>query len=210
VDIAIVSFPLERLVEPEIYGYFMLDESPKVPLRVVCHAIPPSAMDPISALSLASNVIAFVDFGCKVVSQTRQIYKSVNGTLSDKVFVQALTDDLVALTTNLGQFSPERDFEEHDGYLPEDSLALDDLCRRCHLIAADLLAKLERVKVKDGSAHRNWQSFKTALRATWGREEMDMLANQLSEIRSEIEFRVLVNFRLLCFFQLGIGHTKIC
>jgi hypothetical protein len=167
-------------------------------------------MDPISALSLASNVIAFVDFGCKVVSQTRQIYKSVNGTLSDKVFIEALTDDLVALATNLEQSSPNTDSEKYDGYLSEDSVALGDLCRRCKLIAADLLSKLERVKVKDGSANRNWQSFKTALRATLGREEMDRLASQLSEIRSEIEFRVLLNFRLLCSCQLGNGHAKIC
>ncbi|EPE30296.1 P-loop containing nucleoside triphosphate hydrolase [Glarea lozoyensis ATCC 20868] len=76
-----------------------------------------------------------------------------------------------------------------------DDLAVIDLCRKCRGIAAELLTRLNRVKVREGSTHRNWQSFKTALRATWGREEMDTLANQLSEIRSEIEFRVLLNFR---------------
>jgi hypothetical protein len=163
------------------------------------HLVVYGTMDPISALSLASNVIAFVDFGCKVLSQTRQIYKSVNGTLSDNVFVGSLTDDLLALTTNLENSMSSK---SSNGYLDEssgDDLAVTDLCRKCRSIAAELLTRLNKVKVKEGSTHRNWQSFKTALRATWGREEMDTLANQLSEIRSEIEFRVLLNFRSLYF-----------
>ena len=163
-------------------------------------------MDPVSALSRASNVIAFVDFGCKVVSQTRQIYKSVNGTLSDKVFIETLTQDLLALTTNLEISMSNKDLDGYDDCNFDDNLALVDLCQKCQTISNELLNQLSRVKVKDGSAHRNWQSFKTALRATWGREEMETLADQLSEIRSEIEFRVLVNFRSSYYPALWCLH----
>jgi hypothetical protein len=41
-------------------------------------------MDPLTALSLAGSIIQFVDFGCKLVSQTRAKYvalSSVGGEL---------------------------------------------------------------------------------------------------------------------------------
>jgi hypothetical protein len=58
-------------------------------------------MDPLSAVSIASNVIQFVDFACKLVSGSRQLHKSLDGVLSDKVIVEVLADDLESLSTNL-------------------------------------------------------------------------------------------------------------
>jgi len=36
-------------------------------------------MDPFSAIGLAGNIVQFVDFGCKLFSQTREIYSSATG-----------------------------------------------------------------------------------------------------------------------------------
>ncbi|KAF4637877.1 hypothetical protein G7Y89_g222 [Cudoniella acicularis] len=155
-------------------------------------------MDPISALSLASNVIQFVDFGCKLISHSRQLYKSIDGALSDKVLVEFLALDLDSLTTNLHKSLRENQPVDAKGYTEEysdDDLALDDLCRRCHFIVKKLISRLDRLKVQGSSSHRNWESFKKALRASWSREEMDSLAAQLNDVRSEIEFRVLMSFR---------------
>ena len=159
-------------------------------------------MDPVSALSLASNVIAFVDFSCKLVSQSRQIYRSVNGALSDKVIVESLAQDLVSLTTNLQKSLQEKGphaFETFEEFYSGDDLALEDLCRRCRNIAGQLLDSLNKLKVREGSTHRSWESFKKALRATWNHEEMKLLADQLAEVRSEIEFRVLITFRYISY-----------
>jgi len=153
-------------------------------------------MDPLSALSIASSVIQFVDFGCKLVSHSRQLYKSLDGVLSDKIIVEALAHDLESLSMNL-----RNSLRENQSVGPtkqvysEDDAALDELCRRCHGIAEKLLSKLDKLKVQGTSSHRNWESFKKALRSSWSHEEIDSLAAQLQEVRSEIEFRVLISFR---------------
>lgn len=157
-------------------------------------------MDPISAVSLASNVIQFVDFGCKLVSQSRQLYKSAdaNATLSDKIHVEVITLDLISLTTNIHASLPQTssdDLAEEKGTSWDDEMALVDLSERCQGIAQCLLLQLNKLKVRSGSAHKSWEAFKAALRSSWKREEMELLATQLSEIRAEIEFRVLLNFR---------------
>lgn len=44
-------------------------------------------MDPLSALSLAGTIVQFVDFSCKLISQTRKAYKSTTGLPDDVVCV---------------------------------------------------------------------------------------------------------------------------
>lgn len=57
------------------------------------------------------------------------------------------------------------------------------------------MRRLERLKVKENGSHRNWESFKKALRASWSQEGIKELQAQLNDIRSEIEFRVLLSYR---------------
>jgi hypothetical protein len=153
-------------------------------------------MDPLSALSNAGNIIQFVDFGCKLVSRSRQLYKSLDGVLSDKVIVEVLAHDLKSLSTNLrNSLRENQPVDLTRQVYSEDDAALDDLCRRCQGIAEKLLSRLYKLKVQGVSSYRNWESFKKALRSSWSREEIDSLAAQLHEIRSEIEFRVLISFR---------------
>ncbi|KAH6664614.1 small s protein [Halenospora varia] len=156
-------------------------------------------MDPISVISLASNIIQFVDFSCKLVSHSRQLYKSLDGTLSDKVLVEVLTLDLSSLATNLQDSLWENQPIDAKGATreeySEDDRALDDLCRRCCEIAGKLMGRLERLKVKGNGSHRNWESFRKALRASWSQEGIKELQAQLNDVRSEIEFRVLLSYR---------------
>jgi hypothetical protein len=153
-------------------------------------------MDPLTALSVTSNIIQFVDFGSKLVSKTRQIYKSKDGTLSDKVLVEDLAVDLTSLSLNLRKSLREnRPFDTLDHAESSDDEALEGLCIRCTEIATELIARLNKLKVEGPARHRNWESFKQALRASWSNEALDLLAAQLSDVRNEIELRVLVSFR---------------
>jgi len=162
-------------------------------------------MDPLSALSIASNVIQFVDFGCKLFSRSRQLYKSLDGALSDNVVVEVLAHDLESLSNNLLLSLKEN---QPLGFPPQSSLeddsALDNLCRRCYEISKKLLFKLDKLKVPGNSKYRNWESFKKALRSSWSHEEIEEISAQLYEFRSEIEFRVLISFRYAIFLLLGV------
>lgn len=40
-------------------------------------------MDPLSSLGVAGNVIQFIDFGIKLVSRFKQIYRSADGALQE-------------------------------------------------------------------------------------------------------------------------------
>ena len=58
-------------------------------------------MDSLTALSLAGNVVQFVDFGNKLLSQSRELYRSTQGSLAADDELHLVTADLSALILKL-------------------------------------------------------------------------------------------------------------
>ena len=60
-------------------------------------------MDPLPALSVAGNIIQFIDFGVRLLSKARELYKSPDGTLAVHDEITLITADLKALMKKLRQ-----------------------------------------------------------------------------------------------------------
>jgi hypothetical protein len=58
-------------------------------------------MDPFSALSIANSVAQFVEFGCSLVSETRQIYKSFEGATVAQVETSLAATRLLELSERM-------------------------------------------------------------------------------------------------------------
>lgn len=59
-------------------------------------------MNPFSAIGLAGNMVQFVDFGCKLFSQTREIYSSATSASAQIGDEDAITRVLYDLSMRLG------------------------------------------------------------------------------------------------------------
>lgn len=107
-------------------------------------------MDALTALSVASSVIQFVDFGSKLVSKSKKIYKSSDGVLDSTVDTERLTSDLTGLLVGLRRKLPEHRILSSDTTLTqrsENDDALDALCSRSIEIGEILLSKLQKLRV---------------------------------------------------------------
>lgn len=105
-------------------------------------------MEALAALSVASSVVAFVDFGSKLLSNSRQIYKSPHGFLSPIVDIEVITRDLQNLTEGLRRKLPENRpliWKAHRES-SEDDEALDRLCIRCHEMAQTLTGRIRKLQ----------------------------------------------------------------
>lgn len=58
-------------------------------------------MDPFSALSIATSVAQFVEFGCSLVSETRQIYNSLDGATVSQVETSLAAKRLLKLSERM-------------------------------------------------------------------------------------------------------------
>ena len=147
-------------------------------------------MDPITGLSLAGTIVQFVDFGLRVVLKGNQIYRSVDGALTENLDLEAVTNDLVVIQTKLQCPRPV------SGPTPmpsEEVEAFEKLSIASTKAAGKLLERLNMAKAQ--GRFRAWKSLRQALKSVWSKSEIDEMANRLQWFRSELQLHLLVSLR---------------
>ncbi|KAI0593106.1 hypothetical protein F4775DRAFT_608331 [Biscogniauxia sp. FL1348] len=128
-------------------------------------------MDPFTALGVASNIVAFVDFACRLFTETRDIYKSASGTTEQNLLLEDISRNVLDFSTGLSHCHSSQP-------------RLKSISKQCEIIAKDLLETLDTLKLK--GERSKWQSFRSALREVRKKSEIDRLADSLAKVQMNI------------------------
>jgi hypothetical protein len=97
-------------------------------------------MDPLSAIGLASNIIAFMDLASKLISRTYEAYNSSTGTSKEITDLTQVIGDLQATARRLSnQVWPAR---------TDDEVAVLNLSRKCQDLSNDIVDILTKLQMK--------------------------------------------------------------
>jgi hypothetical protein len=152
-------------------------------------------LDPLTALSLAGNIVQFMDFSIQIVSRTKRLYGSSRETLGVYQELDLVTADLKKSCDLIPKAlrSPTSENES------ESEGTLQNLCATCHKVADELLARLDRLKVRIDSGAKGerklFQSFHSAIMPVWSKVEIEDLVSRLSSLREQIQTHVLLDLR---------------
>lgn len=141
-------------------------------------------LDPLTALSIASSVIQIVDFGCKLVSQTQEIYHSASGATKDNVTSGEITKDINVLYNDLKK--KDQSFQR----LGPDDIALGKLVDSCVHEAKALMGLLADLEVQPDA--NQWESFKNAIRSARNKGKVRNIETRLFKIQKQIDSRLHV------------------
>ena len=149
-----------------------------------------SKMEALSALSLASNIVQFLDFGLRVLSKGNQIYRSVDGALEENLDLEVVTNDLLLMQTKLKRtlIAPG-----HTQLGSNDVKAFNNLSQSCARVAEKLLERLTMVKAQ--GRFRRWKSLRQALKIVWSKKDIENMKDTLQSFRSEMQIHLLVSLR---------------
>jgi hypothetical protein len=148
-------------------------------------------MDPSTALSLAGNVVQFVDFGCQLLSQSRELYRSTRGSLAADEELHLVTADLRALILKLRN-TPSHESQDASPHFRK-------ICDEAVTLAEEILTRIEGLRVN--GKHRAWKSFQQAIKNAWSQRETDGLTRRLSRLIQGLETYMLHSLRYVprCF-----------
>lgn len=152
-------------------------------------------MSGIEAVGVAAAILQLVDFGGKLLITGHEAYKSHDGATADTINLQAVSTEVQALSVKLSQPPPK------NTWLSENEKALWHLADRAHTLARHLHLLLEDLKLKKKS-FRTWGAIRQSWRILRNKDHLDCLVNQLSEIKSLLDTRLLMLLRWvhnLCF-----------
>lgn len=157
-------------------------------------------MDPLTALSLASSVVQFVDFGTKVALGIREIYNSKSGqtarikeTIEAVERMKSLNDELSPV--NMPTTSPA-----------EKTLA--QIATKCRETSAELISITEGLVVPEDTRSRLFSSFKIGVKATWKKEKISELVDKMDSLRAEMTLNIvtLVKYVLTLKLRSSLTH----
>ncbi|KAK8047371.1 hypothetical protein PG996_015435 [Apiospora saccharicola] len=132
-------------------------------------------MDPLSAFGLATNILAFVEFSCKLVADARAIYKSAEGASDNNRTLETIATQITAKNSQLVS-SPTYPKE------------LQVLCDECDKVANELLAAIKKLRAK--GRNNRWGCFKVALRETWGQGKIESLDKRLQQLQKQLTIQM--------------------
>ncbi|KAF2853440.1 hypothetical protein T440DRAFT_505771 [Plenodomus tracheiphilus IPT5] len=147
-------------------------------------------MEPLSALSIATAVVQFLDFAGKLVSGTWTIYRGQpSNDAGGDSDIKTIMESLTKVTRKLQVTST------HNSLTPWSSqdVAITALAKRCTSVGEQLLELLEQLHSR--SQRQFWDSFCTALRTIWSEKQVARLRQTLDSYRQQISMHMLVAMR---------------
>jgi hypothetical protein len=145
-------------------------------------------LDPISALSVASSLVQFVDFSAKILSKGHRLFHSTNGSLLENDEIETVAKRLRDMIQDLqGSLSSTGNKEQ----------ALANLCKEFIEVAEELILELKMLKLPSDSRYRRWKSLRQALKSVWSRDKLESMENRLRELDGHLKIHILILLRYL-------------
>lgn len=151
-------------------------------------------MDPLTALSLAGNVIQFIDFGSKLLSRAEELYKSSRGSLLIHEEIELVTADLKDLITKLRVSFLAKDKNENLSQQEQvDLTSFWNVCDEAASVADELVGRLTKLKLS--GKHRKLGSLQHAVQSLWSDRELASLMKRLMTLKETLESHVIFSIR---------------
>ncbi|KAH8648589.1 hypothetical protein BX600DRAFT_555055 [Xylariales sp. PMI_506] len=157
-------------------------------------------MDPITAVSFASSIVAFVDFTSKLLHTAHSLYVSTAGTTAENMELEALSVHLQLLAAGIG---PPGNSSQAPS---KEDAALHDLARQCKDLSSQLLALLNSFKVQ--GRHRKWKSVYQAMRSSRYASEIDAIQARLDRMGAQLSSHMLLQRQGKLIEKLGMMETE--
>jgi hypothetical protein len=151
-------------------------------------------MDGLTALSLAGNIIQFVDFGTKLLSRAEELYRSSQGSLGVNDEIELVTADLKDVITKLRVSFLKKDEDEDLCEQDQTQLAsFRKVCDEAVKVADELVERLK--KLKFNGKFKRLTSLQHAIKTIWSEKEVASLMRRLLTLKETLESHVLFSIR---------------
>ncbi|CAJ2502582.1 Uu.00g099760.m01.CDS01 [Anthostomella pinea] len=138
-------------------------------------------MDPFAAIGLAGNIVAFVDFGYKLVAAAKSIHTSASGSSEHN-------EDLASMTRHFRSVVADLQGANSAGSMSDGEVALHQIATECDSVSKDILKFLDEVKTKKSNSKR--ESLRTAFRDWRKKDRKDELELKLDRCRQQLNLQI--------------------
>ena len=129
-------------------------------------------LDPLSAFSVACNVLHVIEAGAKVLSKATDYRKAATGVLTEQKDLRDVLQTLSNLNIDLEASLSQETILEHRTVAESRLIEANDQCLR---LSRELIAFLDRLKLRD--RHVVFESMRMSMKTLWHKDRMDAMEN---------------------------------
>lgn len=150
-------------------------------------------LEALAAISLAANVVQFIDTGCKLFSKSHKLYKSASGMSVEDWELKQIARNLEELSL----FAVTLPTREDKDCFNKSEQSLRDIAVACRDLANDLRGILEPLKIEDADegSQRKWNAFMVALQRMKKSGKIDGIAKRLDMLGRQVASSLVMNVR---------------
>ena len=144
-------------------------------------------LDPLSAFSVACNVLHVIELGVKVLSRAMDYREAETGVLTEQKGLRDVSQTLNSLNTDLqASLSQQTGSKQHT----VEEAHLLEANNQCLRLSKELIEFLDRLKLKD--KHAAFNSLRLSIKTLWHKDKIDALEKSLSSARDNLNVAFLV------------------
>jgi hypothetical protein len=155
----------------------------------------------IAAFSLAANIIQFVDFGGRLVSDAWSIHQKGRSGFGEILDLEKITEDLKLTLVDL--ISPLESSEDKT----DSQRSLEELAEQCSQLVSEILSSLSKIGLSDKLRKRD--ALKAAFRLVWKEDEIKSQQMRLENIKHQLNLHILVSLRYTNSYNLDFSSLII-
>lgn len=152
-------------------------------------------MDPLTALSLAANVIAIVDISAKLVNTTLQVARA--GAKAGHIEIE---DHTRLVQSHLVRLKPGLNAESAG--LSQDDQELVKLCDQSRDVSEQLIRMLQSCKSDGGTGKISLEAFVCAVKSEWKDDAIKDLSARLESIETRVHQLLTCHYQTKIFVKM--------
>ncbi|KAK3995265.1 hypothetical protein QBC44DRAFT_234235 [Cladorrhinum sp. PSN332] len=147
-------------------------------------------MEALEVISLASNILQFIELGSKIVKGSREIYQSANGTTKELEDLEETCRTISRLSAGLvSSHSPQElsssAILKKNRPLPAE-IDLVRVALRCKEASDKLYQELEALRLNGSSSRGKAAAFRQSIKNLWARSNLKDLENTMESCRKDL------------------------
>lgn len=152
-------------------------------------------MDPLSGAGLAGTVVQFVQFAANLFSIAKEVHRSSSGISKEKESLEAIYNRLSTLSKNLQNPWPVT--QSSNGAYPDRAanVGMRSLAEECKIDCDRLLSVIGRLSHGHGTLPKWWNSFRSALKELWKRDEIEALEARIAKHQTQLIMHMCTDSR---------------
>jgi hypothetical protein len=121
-------------------------------------------MEPLSAITLASSIISFIEFALKLVSDSREVCEATDGLTDENIKLEGVAARLSRINRALRTRGRDLEHVSDDDEAVAHAQSLQPIVHGCDKVATQLLTALKKLRPKNDSKRSSvYAALKTVL-----------------------------------------------